>query len=114
MRTVQESGIPLTPELAMARVRRRINPRQFQAYYLYFEQGWPLGEVARFLNVTEIQVHLAGLWVSLAFWWEMARSSRWAEAFLEIEVKTGPPPKNSPMPQDMGDKRRRSPQSYCR
>jgi RNA polymerase sigma-70 factor (ECF subfamily) len=47
--------------LAMARVRRRAKPRQFQMFDLYVTQQMPMPQVRRLLNVNAAQVYMAKL-----------------------------------------------------
>lgn len=44
---------------ALARVRRQVDPRQFQIFDCYVSKGWPAGRVARELGVGLPQVYLA-------------------------------------------------------
>jgi len=43
----------------MQRVKARVTPRQYQMFDLYAVKEWPVGEVARTLNVNAAQVYLA-------------------------------------------------------
>lgn len=45
-------------EAALARVKGRIHPRQYQIFDLYVLKEWPVREVARTLNVNAAQVYL--------------------------------------------------------
>ena len=46
-------------DAAMLRVKGRITPRQYQIFDLYAVKQWPVGEVARSLNVNRAQIYLA-------------------------------------------------------
>jgi len=46
-------------EAAMERVRKRVDPRQFQIFDCYVVKGWEAGKVARELRVNVAQVYLA-------------------------------------------------------
>lgn len=46
-------------DAAMQRVKARVTPRQYQMFDLYSVKEWPVGEVARTLNVSAAQVYLA-------------------------------------------------------
>jgi RNA polymerase sigma-70 factor (ECF subfamily) len=45
-------------EAALARVKRRVKPRQFQIFDLYVLKQWPVKEVARALDVSRAQVYV--------------------------------------------------------
>jgi hypothetical protein len=45
-------------EAALARVKRRVKPRQFQILDLYVLKQWPVKEVARALDVSRAQVYV--------------------------------------------------------
>jgi RNA polymerase sigma factor (sigma-70 family) len=45
-------------EVALERVKGRVNPKQFQAYDLYAVKGWPAAKVALTLGMTSAGVHL--------------------------------------------------------
>lgn len=44
---------------AVDRVKRRVNPRQFQIFDLYVIKGWSVKQVKEALNVSSLQVYLA-------------------------------------------------------
>ncbi|HTI71727.1 MAG TPA: helix-turn-helix domain-containing protein, partial [Candidatus Limnocylindria bacterium] len=44
---------------AIARVKRRTKPEQFQMFELYVLKGWPVKQVAAALGVSVMQVYLA-------------------------------------------------------
>jgi RNA polymerase sigma-70 factor (ECF subfamily) len=46
-------------DTAISRVKRQVTPKQFQLFDCYVLQGWPPGQVARELNVTQCRVYLA-------------------------------------------------------
>lgn len=46
-------------DAAMRRVKARVTPRQYQMFDLYVVKEWPVGEVARTLNVSAAKVYLA-------------------------------------------------------
>jgi RNA polymerase sigma-70 factor (ECF subfamily) len=46
-------------EAAMAKVRRRVNPQQYQLYDFYVNKEWPAEKVAAHFGVSVNQVHLA-------------------------------------------------------
>jgi len=46
-------------EAALGRVKRQVNPKQFQMFNFYVLKEWPVGEVAKALSVTVAQVYLA-------------------------------------------------------
>ena len=60
-------------EMAMARVRRRVDPRQFQIYELLVVQGFSMQEVKRFFNVTGIEVYVSRFRVRAEFWRQLAK-----------------------------------------
>ena len=45
-------------DAALARVRRQVDPRQFQIFDCYVSRGWPAARVARELGVNIAQVYL--------------------------------------------------------
>jgi RNA polymerase sigma factor (sigma-70 family) len=45
-------------EGAMERVKRRVDPRQYQIFHLYAVKKWPVSKVARTLNVNRGMVYL--------------------------------------------------------
>lgn len=46
-------------ERAVNRVKKRVDPQQYQLYYLYVVKKWPVGRVARSLKVSAAKVYLA-------------------------------------------------------
>jgi RNA polymerase sigma-70 factor (ECF subfamily) len=46
-------------DAALARVKRQVNPKQFQMFNFYVLKQWPVKEVAKTLGVTVAQVYLA-------------------------------------------------------
>jgi len=46
-------------DAALARVKRQVNPKQFQMFNFYVLKQWPVTEVAKTLGVTVAQVYLA-------------------------------------------------------
>jgi len=76
---VDELILSLAREIALERVRRRINPRVYQIYQLYqlyVEWGWTVGKVKRFLGVGAIGIRWAAFWVRLNVSIEMLRHGR--------------------------------------
>jgi hypothetical protein len=65
--------VALVREMAMARVRRRVNPRQFQIYDLLVVQGFSMQEVKRFFNVTSMEVYVSRFRVRAEFWRQLAK-----------------------------------------
>jgi RNA polymerase sigma-70 factor (ECF subfamily) len=46
-------------DAAIANVKQQVNPKQFQIFNFYVLKEWPVGEVARTLDVNAAQVYLA-------------------------------------------------------
>jgi len=63
-------------EAALARVKARITPRQYQIFDLYVLKEWPVREVTRTLNVNAAQVYLARHRVSRLVREELQRLER--------------------------------------
>jgi RNA polymerase sigma-70 factor (ECF subfamily) len=51
-------------EQALARVKRRVSPKQFQMFDLYVTQNWPMTEVTNTLGVNPAQVYMAKMRVT--------------------------------------------------
>jgi len=49
---------------ALARVKRRVKPRQYQIFDLYAVKGWPVTQVRETLGISATQVYLAKLRIS--------------------------------------------------
>jgi RNA polymerase sigma-70 factor (ECF subfamily) len=47
-------------EAAIARVKQKVDPKQYQIFDLYVFKKWPAAKVARFLRITAARVHLTG------------------------------------------------------
>lgn len=67
-------------EAALARVKARITPRQYQIFDLYVLKEWPVREVTRTLNVNAAQVYLARHRVSRLVREELLRLEKQFEA----------------------------------
>ena len=46
---------------AIARIKRRVSPKQFQMFDLYVTQQWPMEQVTAMLDVNPAQVYMAKL-----------------------------------------------------
>ena len=51
-------------EQALARVKRRVSPKQFQMFDLYVTQNWPMATVTSTLGVNAPQVYMAKMRVA--------------------------------------------------
>ena len=51
-------------EVALARVKRRVNAKQYQMFNLYVTQQWPIELVKSTLGVNAAQVYMAKMRIS--------------------------------------------------
>ena len=81
-------------DAALARVKRRVPPRQFQMFDLYVVKQWPLRRISRTLGVSMGQVYLVKARVSFL----LQHETRRVRTHMERPPKPDVPKQNQPTP----------------
>lgn len=81
-----------TLEAALARVKRRVKPSQFQLFDCFVIQGWPVADITRRLGVSAGQVYFAKYKISGMVRREVDRLTEEEEHGPRLPPRGGPPP----------------------